>query len=56
VSKKEVYITVKLPKTLVDEILDPLVGAHGYSSRTEAIKDGLRRLSEKYQKTICREA
>ena len=25
--KKEVYVTVKLPKTLVDEILDPLVGA-----------------------------
>ena len=54
--KKQEYVTIKLPKTFVDEILDPLVGAHGYSSRTEAIKDGLRRLSEKYQKTICREA
>ena len=54
--KKEVYVTIKLPKNLVEELLDPLVGAHGYSSRTEVIKDALRRLSEKYQKTICREA
>ena len=54
--KKQEYVTIKLPKTLVDEMLDPLVGMHGYSSRTEAIKDGLRRLSEKYQKTLCHEA
>lgn len=43
------YVTVKLPCDIVNEALDPLVGTHGYSSRTEVIKDALRRLLEKYQ-------
>ena len=46
---KPEYTTIKLPSNLVEEALDPLVGAHGYSSRTDVIKDALRRLSEKYQ-------
>ena len=49
--KKTEYTTIKLPTNLVEEALDPLVGAHGYSSRTDVIKDALRRLSEKYQTT-----
>jgi metal-responsive CopG/Arc/MetJ family transcriptional regulator len=47
-SKAQKYVTIKLPKDLVDEALDPLVGTHGYSSRTDVIKDALRRLAEKY--------
>jgi Arc/MetJ-type ribon-helix-helix transcriptional regulator len=43
------YITIKLPCNIVDEVLDPLVGTHGYSSRADVIKDALRRISEKYQ-------
>jgi Arc/MetJ-type ribon-helix-helix transcriptional regulator len=43
------YVTIKLPCNIVNEVLDPLVGTHGYSSRADVIKDALRRLSEKYQ-------
>ena len=45
------YVTIKLPCNIVNEVLDPLVGNHGYSSRAEVLKDALRRLSEKYQLT-----
>lgn len=43
------YVTVKLPRDIIDDVLDPLVGKHGYSSRTEVVKDALRKLHEKYQ-------
>jgi len=43
------YVTIKLPFNIVNEVLDPLVGTHGYSSRADVIKDALRRISEKYQ-------
>ncbi len=43
------YVTIKLPSNIVNEVLDPLVGTHGYSSRADVLKDALRRLSEKYQ-------
>ena len=45
----EGYTTIKLPHNIVNEVLDPLVGIHGYSSRADVTKDALRRLSEKYQ-------
>ncbi len=54
--KKPEYTTIKMPTNLVEEALDPLVGTHGYSSRTDVIKDALRRLSEKYQTTPAQEA
>ena len=43
------YVTIKLPCNIVTEVLDPLVGTHGYSSRADVLKDALRRLSEKYK-------
>jgi metal-responsive CopG/Arc/MetJ family transcriptional regulator len=46
---KIAYVTIKLPCDIVKDVLDPLVGTHGYSSRTEVIKDALRKLAEKYQ-------
>ena len=47
------YVTIKLPRDIVDESLDPLVGTHGYSSRADVIKDALRRLEEKYQRPVA---
>jgi Arc/MetJ-type ribon-helix-helix transcriptional regulator len=41
------YVTIKLPCNIINEVLDPLVGTHGYSSRADVLKDALRRLSEK---------
>jgi Arc/MetJ-type ribon-helix-helix transcriptional regulator len=43
------YVAIKLPCNIVNEVLDPLVGTHGYSSRADVLKDALRRLSEKYK-------
>jgi len=42
-------VTLKLPKDIIDEI-DKLVGIHGYSSRTEVVKDALRRFFLQIQK------
>ena len=47
------YVTIKLPCDIVKEILDPLVGTHGYSSRADVIKDALRRFAEKYQVPVA---
>jgi Arc/MetJ-type ribon-helix-helix transcriptional regulator len=47
------YVTIKLPGEIVEKILDPLVGTHCYSSRTDVIKDALRRLAEKYAYPIA---
>ena len=41
------YITIKLPKNLVDEI-DTFVGKYGFVSRTEVVKEALRRLFQQY--------
>lgn len=42
------YVTVKLPRNLVDEI-DKFVGNYGFVSRTEVVKEALRRLFQQYQ-------
>jgi len=47
------YVTIKLPKNLVDEI-DAFVGRYGFVSRTEVVKEALRRLFQQYQ--LCRDA
>lgn len=36
------YVTIKLPRELVNEI-DTFVGKEGYASRTEVVKDALRK-------------
>jgi metal-responsive CopG/Arc/MetJ family transcriptional regulator len=41
------YVTIKLPRNLVDEI-DKFVGKHGFVSRTEVVKEALRRLFQQY--------
>ncbi len=41
------YITIKLPKNLVDEI-DNFVGKYGFVSRTEVVKEAVRRLFQQY--------
>ena len=41
------YVTIKLPKSLVDEI-DTFVGKYGFVSRTEVVKEALRRLFQQY--------
>jgi hypothetical protein len=41
------YVTIKLPKNLVDEI-DNFVGKHGFVSRTEVVKEAIRRLLQQY--------
>lgn len=43
------YTPVKLPNDLIAEI-DQLVGKHGYKSRTEVVKDALRRLLSDFAK------
>lgn len=40
------YVTIKLPETIVQEI-DCYIGKRGYSSRTDVVKDALRRFFEK---------
>ena len=45
--KKEPYIFVKIPKSLVDEV-DKSLGKHGYRSRSEFVKDALRNLLREY--------
>lgn len=35
------YVTVRLPKSLVDEV-DALVGRHGFTSRAEVVKEAVR--------------
>jgi len=37
------YVTIRLPRDLVDEI-DQLVGKLGYRSRSEVVKEAVRRL------------
>jgi len=41
------YITIKLPKNLVDEI-DNFVGKYGFVSRTEVVKEAIRKLLRQY--------
>lgn len=40
----EEYRTVKIPKSLADEVDENLVGKHGFSSRAEVAKEGMRRM------------
>jgi metal-responsive CopG/Arc/MetJ family transcriptional regulator len=47
------YVTIKLPKHLIDEI-DNFVGRYGFVSRTEVVKEALRRLFQEY--TALKEA
>lgn len=42
------YTTIKLPNELVAEI-DKLVGKQGFRSRTEVVKEALRRYFERYK-------
>ena len=42
------YVTIKLPRNLVDEI-DKFVGKYGFVSRPEVVKEALRRLCQQYQ-------
>jgi len=42
------YVTIKLPRNIVDEI-DKFVGTYGFVSRTEVVKEALRRLFQQYQ-------
>jgi len=42
------YVTIKLPKSIIDEI-DKFVGRYGFVSRTEVVKEALRRLFQQYQ-------
>lgn len=42
------YVTIKLPRNLVDEI-DKFVGKYGFISRTEVVKEALRRLFQQYK-------
>jgi metal-responsive CopG/Arc/MetJ family transcriptional regulator len=41
------YVTIKLPKHLVDEI-DNFVGRYGFVSRTEVVKEAIRKLLQEY--------
>jgi len=41
------YVTIKLPKNLVDEI-DNFVGKYGFVSRTEVVKEAIRKLLRQY--------
>ena len=41
------YVTIKLPKHLIDEI-DNFVGRYGFVSRTEVVKEAIRRLLQEY--------
>ena len=41
------YVTIKLPKNLIDQI-DSFVGKYGFVSRTEVVKEALRRLFQEY--------
>jgi Arc/MetJ-type ribon-helix-helix transcriptional regulator len=43
------YVTIKLPQGIVDAMVDPLVDNQSYASRTEVVKEALRKLAEKYQ-------
>lgn len=42
------YVTIKLPRNIVDEV-DKFVGTYGFISRTEVVKEALRRLFQQYQ-------
>lgn len=42
------YVTVKLPRDLLEEI-DRVLGRFGYRSRTEFIKDAIRDLLRRYE-------
>jgi metal-responsive CopG/Arc/MetJ family transcriptional regulator len=42
------YVTIKLPRNIVDEI-DKFVGNYGFVSRTEVVKEALRKLFQQYQ-------
>jgi len=45
--KKSDYVVYKLPKDL-DEEIQKIVGKHGYRSKTEFVKDAVRRLLLEY--------
>jgi len=42
------YVTIKLPRNLVDEI-GKFVGKYGFVSRPEVVKEALRRLFQQYK-------
>ena len=42
------YVTIKLPRNLVDEI-DKFVGKYGFVSRTEVVKEALRTFFQQYK-------
>lgn len=44
---EEEYTTVRIPKELSDEI-DNLIGKYGFRSRSEVVKEAIRRLLEHY--------
>lgn len=41
-AKTTEYVTIALPKKIVNEQIDPCVESGDYSSRTELVKDALR--------------
>jgi len=41
------YVTIKLPRNLIDEV-DNFVGKYGFVSRTEVVKEALRRFFQQY--------
>ena len=42
------YVTVKIPLVLVED-MDKLIGKHGYTSRGEIAKEGIRRVLKDYE-------
>jgi metal-responsive CopG/Arc/MetJ family transcriptional regulator len=42
------WVTLKLPKTLVDQI-DKIVGKQGYTSRTDVASEAIRDFLKKFQ-------
>ena len=42
------YVTIKLPRNIVDEI-DKFVGKYGFVSRTEVVKEALRTFFQQYK-------
>jgi Arc/MetJ-type ribon-helix-helix transcriptional regulator len=45
------YVTVKIPRIIASEFIDPKVKSGKYSSRSEVIKSALREFFEKYPET-----
>lgn len=49
--EKNGYTTIKIRSDVVTEFIDPLVGTHGFDSRTDVIKEAVKDLIKKYQVT-----